>query len=158
MAFSKFGQLPEELQLMVLSFVEDTQTLYAMTQVNTTWSTGAVDKLWAHPPQRALNVLIALRSRSRQQFLANKVQTLSLRNPKSILGTLEFVSLTTLSFCDRAGPQHINHASSYSPRYAPLDIMVNRLSQQTRSISFDKDAPIYARSQYSMPLSSALNC
>jgi hypothetical protein len=73
MAISQLGRLPSELQLMVMSYLEDSQTLYCMARVNTVWSRCAIDQLWKYPPQRALDVLATLRLKSRRQFLAIKV-------------------------------------------------------------------------------------
>ncbi|KAG9757186.1 hypothetical protein KCU73_g4541, partial [Aureobasidium melanogenum] len=120
MATSQLGRLPSELQLMVMSYLEDTQTLYCMARVSTVWSKYAIDQLWKHPLQSALDVLVTLRLKSRRQFLAIKVRSLSLQYPKFGFETLKFSSLKSLSFCQGAGLRHVDHTPSIQPSLRSL--------------------------------------
>ncbi|KAG9511906.1 hypothetical protein KCV07_g9841, partial [Aureobasidium melanogenum] len=109
-----FEQLPTELQLMVMSYIKHPLTLYAMARVNTTWNAYAVDQLWARPPERALKRLAVILPESRRQFLANKVQALSLQENQFAFEAMNFGSLRSLSFGHRCSG-HMNHAPFIQP-------------------------------------------
>ncbi|KAG9908188.1 kinase-like protein, partial [Aureobasidium melanogenum] len=106
--------------LMVMSYLNHPPTLYAMAQVNTTWAAYAVDRLWAHPPQRALTLLAVTLPKSRRQFLANKVQSLSLHKDQFALQAMDFGSLRSLSFGQYTGPDLMDHALFIQPSLRSL--------------------------------------
>jgi hypothetical protein len=117
---SKLDSLPDELRLTILSHIEG-QKLHSVILINKAWYALAIDKLWATPPRKAFEHLNALRSaKSRRQFYASKVTSLTLCDPGLTFEALKFTSIRSLSFGRGAGPENIKHASFIQPLLVQL--------------------------------------